>query len=175
MSRIDRLFDSFEKRQAWFQLLILFYWLWQFIWLALFLVQVFSIGDYNSLFQLLLKTDEYSSCLLIRVAMVWIAHSTSIVSVLQSFAGIDIFCVIGTILLCCSTSIKKWWFLFLMALVLISIVFLSIIMGLQAQSLNQVIAVLKGMAHVSICIVIIEILFILIIIAKKVLNISKLF
>ncbi len=112
-----------------------FYWLWQAIWQILLFYRVFALSNYASLFSVYSNLDSYSSSTLVRIIYKIISGSFNI---LYCINFIDIFGFIGYILL-----IKKWK----ISITLIGLKWMwlgvCLFVGLQSNSLNMVIFVLK--------------------------------
>lgn len=112
-----------------------FYWLWQAIWQIFLFYRLFALSNYDSLFSVYSNLDSYSSSVLVRIIYVVISKSYNILSCINFM---DIFGLVGYILL-----VKKWK----ISTILIGLkwVWLSIFLcvGLQSNSLNMAILILK--------------------------------
>ncbi len=131
----EQFLDSFEKRVFLFMCFVGLYWLWQAIWQILLFFNLFNLSNYASLFTLYSNLDSYSSSVLIRVIYKIIAGSSHFLSCINF---IDIFGFVGYILL-----IKKWK----ISTILLSIKWIwlgiCLFIGLQSNSLNMAILLLK--------------------------------
>lgn len=134
--------DSFDKRVFLFMCLVGFYWLWQAIWQIILFFNLYQLSDYSSLFALHSNLDSYSSSVLVRMIYKIISGSFY---VLNCINFIDIFCVIGYILL-----IKKWK----ISTIILGLKWIwlgiCLFIGLQSNSLNIVIFLLKMLGAGSI-------------------------
>ncbi len=115
--------------------LVGFYWLWQAIWQILLFFNLYQLSDYSSLFALYSNLDTYSSSVLVRMIYKIISGSFNFFNCINF---IDIFCIFGYILL-----IKKWK----ISTITLGLKWLwlgiCLFIGLQSNSLNMVIFLLK--------------------------------
>lgn len=147
--RIDRIFDTFEKRWTGISIVVLLFWLWQSIWLFMFFIQAITVSDYQSLFQFLSKMEGYTVSFVVRMVLTFISTNGSILLALQQLKWIEIGMIFLTIILCQSFLPKFRYFMAIILGLMMFSTYIGIQIGFHGDSLEQVISTISWISNID--------------------------
>lgn len=149
---IDSLLNSREKRLLFLQIVLLVFWMGQWIIQEVLFFKLCLLDSYSSLFLLQAQLKGFADSILIRMLLSLMTsvhiHFAALIQALGKIGGSEYLAVFLSILF---LSIKKRRMLFCTGLFLIfaSLWILIFFLGQNAQSLNQVITLLKFGGFIS--------------------------
>lgn len=139
IKKIDQLFDTFEKRITWIEMIVLSWWMWQYIWLLMMMIALFKVTDETSLLSFYETIQAYNVSLFARIAFSVMNYR----SILTAFSMIDLLFVFVSLYMIGALK-KKTMFIF-GGITVALIAWIGLCMGLGLQS--STLAALFSLLH----------------------------
>lgn len=172
---IDSLWNSFEKRRKILTLAVCLFWFIQYVIQTAFFFSLSQVHNYSSLFEFMEHMDSYTGSILIRIAYQFITIPTvSLTSIFNSFfkafSFIDVVFILLTIYWFLQADKKKACLFVGSNILMIAILFIFLTVGMQVNSIQNLIDSLYVLSLISL---VLHIVFILILLFSLVQNCMK--
>lgn len=132
IKEIDRLFDTFEKRIAWIEMILLSWWMWQYVWLFMMMVVLLGVKDETSLLSFYEAIQTYNVSLFARIAFSVMNYR----SILNAFSMIDLLFVFLSLYMIGAMRKKTMFALGAITVTLIIWIGLCMMIGLRSSTLT---------------------------------------